>query len=424
MVADGYKDTEIGVIPENWEVKSLSMIGSFSKGKGISKNEVVEDGIPCMRYAEIYTEYDTVLKNIKSFIGEKSALNSKQIRQGDILFAGSGETLDDIGKSVAFVDDFEAYVGGDTVILSPTMNYNSLFMSFQLNSTFVRTQLRKLGQGSSVVHIYSSGLEKVVVPFPPLKEQEKIADILSTADDKIDAIATQIEKAETLKKGLLQKLLSEGIGHSEFRDSEIGKIPESWEVVELDDVSNTTRLAGYEYSEYWEEKEEGDILALKGYNIGKGKIVNRDTFYISNKLSEQLIRSKLFIGDVVFPVVGTIGNAIAITKNDKYHINQNIAKITPNIVLNSDYLVQFLMSAKCRKEINRFNATTSQPNVLVGSLRKFRLPFPSLEEQKQIADILSTADEKLEVLRAKKEKYETLKKGLMQKLLSGEIRAV
>jgi type I restriction enzyme S subunit len=184
------------------------MIGSFSKGKGISKNEVIEDGIPCMRYAEIYTEYDIVLKNIKSFIDEKSALNSKQLKQGDILFAGSGETLDDIGKSVAFIDNFEAYVGGDTVILSPKTKYNSLFMSYQLNSTLVRLQLRKLGQGSSVVHIYSSGLEKVKVPLPPLKEQKQIADILSTADEKLEVLKAKKEKFETLKIGLLQKLLS------------------------------------------------------------------------------------------------------------------------------------------------------------------------------------------------------------------------
>ncbi len=203
-----FKDSELGKIPESWEVKSLSMIGSFSKGKGISKNEIIEDGIPCMRYAEIYTEYDIVLKNIKSFIDEKSAFNSKQLNKGDILFAGSGETLDDIGKSVAFIDDFEAYVGGDTVILSPSIDYNSLFMSYQLNSTIVRLQLRKLGQGSSVVHIYSSGLEKVKVPFPPLKEQKQIAEILSTADEKLEVLRAKKEKYETLKKGLLQKLLS------------------------------------------------------------------------------------------------------------------------------------------------------------------------------------------------------------------------
>ncbi len=200
--------------------------------------------------------------------------------------------------------------------------------------------------------------------------------------------------------------------------TEIGIIPREWEVVELDDVSNITRLAGYEYSEYWEEKEDGDIIALKGYNIGKGKITNRDMFYITNKLSDQLKRSKLFIGDVVFPCVGTIGNAVAIKENNKYHINQNIAKITPYDNFNSNYLVQFLMSSQCRKEINRFNATTSQPNILVGSLRKFRVPLPPLQEQEEIADILSTTDYKIEAIESQIQKAETLKKGLLQKLLS------
>ena len=203
-----FKDSELGKIPESWEIKYLSEIGLFSKGKGISKNEIIDNGIPCMRYAEIYTKYNTVLKNIKSFINKKSALNSKQIYKGDILFAGSGETLEDIGKSVAFLDDFEACVGGDTIILSPNIDYNSLFMSYQLNTTSVRIQLRKLGQGNSVVHIYSSGLKKVFVAFPPLQEQKEIADILSTTDEKIEILKAKKQKYETLKKGLLQKLLS------------------------------------------------------------------------------------------------------------------------------------------------------------------------------------------------------------------------
>ena len=416
MVANGYKKTEIGVIPEEWEVKSLSEIGSFSKGKGISKNEIVKSGIPCMRYAEIYTEYNIILKNIKSFINEKSALNSKKIINGDILFASSGETLDDIGKSVAFIDNFEVYVGGDTVILSPTIKYNSLFISFQLNSASVRTQLRKLGQGSSIVHIYSSGLEKVKIPLPPLKEQEKIADILSTADEKIDIIALQIAKTEELKKGLLQKLLSEGIGHTEFKNSELGKIPKNWEVKQIKDFSiivtgntpPTKDIKNYGTEYPWITPT--DIGSKKNIFIG-GRSLSSQGYSKARQLPKNTI---------LITSIASIGKNAILKKQGS--CNQQINAILPSDNHISEYVYYWF-----ENNISKIIGLAGQTAVLMinkTDFSKIKIPLPPLKEQKQIADILSTVDEKLEVLRAKKEKYEKLKIALSQKLLSGKIRTL
>lgn len=199
-------------------------------------------------------------------------------------------------------------------------------------------------------------------------------------------------------------------------------LPVNWRVDILDNVASITRLAGAEYSDLWNEDENGEVIAIRGFNIGKNKLVLDNYSKISKELSSRLIRSKLFIGDIVFPCVGTIGNACVIKENDKYHINQNIAKITPNNDMDSEYLCQFLMSDNTKKEIQKFNATTSQPNVLVGSLRKFTIIVPSLREQQKIAEILSTWDSAIEKQEQLIEKKKEFKKGLMQKLLSGEAR--
>lgn len=203
-----------------------------------------------------------------------------------------------------------------------------------------------------------------------------------------------------------------------YKNTHIGPIPTSWDIKEFDEISSITRLAGYEYSQYWKEAIDGEITALRGYNVGKNKLLLHNVVKISEELSQKLIRSRLFKGDVVFPVVGTIGNAIVIEEDNKYHINQNIAKITPNKNLSPYYLVQYLISTICRNEINRFNATTSQPNVLVGSLRQFRIPFPPLPEQQKIAEILNTVDNKIEVIEHQITETQELKKGLMQRLLT------
>lgn len=166
--------------------------------------------------------------------------------------------------------------------------------------------------------------------------------------------------------------------------------------VVFDDVCSITRLAGAEYSSVWKEDPEGPIIALRGFNIGPNKLSLHNVQRISEELSQKLVRSRLFKGDVVFPCVGTIGNAVKIEEDNRFHINQNIAKITPTPDLDSDFLVQFLISDLCKKEIQRFNATTSQPNVLVGSLRQFSLLLPPLAEQRKIAEILSCWDEGIE----------------------------
>jgi type I restriction enzyme S subunit len=195
-----------------------------------------------------------------------------------------------------------------------------------------------------------------------------------------------------------------------------------FQLKEFDEITDITRLAGYEYSKYWKEDEEQEIIALRGYNIGKGELNLRDLGYISNELSLQLKRSRLSIGDIVYPCVGTIGNAVVIEENDKFHIQQNIAKITCNDFASPYYVVQFLSSDYGLKEVYRFNASGAQPNVLVGSLRKYRINIPSLPEQQKIASFLSAVDEKIQQLTKKKGLLEDYKKGVMQQLFSGQLR--
>ena len=190
----------------------------------------------------------------------------------------------------------------------------------------------------------------------------------------------------------------------------------------FDDIVNITRLAGYEYSSYWEEDQNEEIIALRGYNIGKGFLNLYNLGYISNELSNQLIRSRLFKNDIVYPCVGSIGNAVVIEENDKYHIQQNIAKITPRGGVYSYFISHFLMSSLGMREVLKFNATSSQPNVLVGSLRKFRINVPSLLEQQKIADFLTAVDKRIELLEKKKTLLETYKKGVMKKIFNQKIR--
>ena len=203
-----FKDSELGRIPKDWEVAFLGNLGKFAKGKGISKDDISNTGIPCIRYAEIYTDYNYVIRQFRSFISKDKVPTTKRLKKNDIVFAGSGETVEDIGKSVSFVDECEAYVGGDTIVFSPIDSVDSTFLSYQLNDDIRRTQLRKLGQGSSIVHIYSSNLKHLRVCLPPLNEQQKIVSILTSLAEAIEDKQLKLHQTQSLKKSLMQDLLT------------------------------------------------------------------------------------------------------------------------------------------------------------------------------------------------------------------------
>jgi len=194
-------------VPEDWDVKSLGSFGLFSKGKGISNNEKKETGIPCITYGEIYTKHHFIIKEFQSFIDIETTKTSQRIKKNDILFAGSGETLDEIGKCVAYTKDMEAYAGGDIVIFGPN-GIDSNYLSYSLNSELIAIHKRKLGQGHSVVHIYSSGLKTLHAPLPPLPEQKKIAEILSTWESAIEQTRKLIDAKKRRKKAFMQQLLT------------------------------------------------------------------------------------------------------------------------------------------------------------------------------------------------------------------------
>lgn len=191
---------------ELWKKVKLGLLGEFSKGSGITKNDLVQDGLPCVRYAELYTKFDFIIPFCISFISEETAKTAKPIQKGDILFAGSGETKEEIGKCAIYMNDLNAYAGGDNIIFRTTQA-EPLYLSFYLN-TLGRKLLNKLGQGDSIVHIHSGDLKNVIIPLPPLCEQEKIADILSKADEEIDLLTSKLSALKSQKKGLMQKLLT------------------------------------------------------------------------------------------------------------------------------------------------------------------------------------------------------------------------
>ena len=203
-----YKQTELGKIPTDWEVKHLKKIGVFSKGAGISRDESNSGNIPAVRYGEIYTKHNDYIKKFYSHISQDVADKSVKMQKGDLLFSASGETKEDIGKTIAFVDDFDAYAGGDIIIFTPTETIDSIYMGYLLNFPSIAKQKAMKAQGDAVVHITTDSLKKLAVCLPSPQEQTAIANVLSDMDTEIATLETKLAKYRKLKTGMMQQLLT------------------------------------------------------------------------------------------------------------------------------------------------------------------------------------------------------------------------
>lgn len=381
----GTKISAIGVIPNDWVVSELGSIGVFLKGKGIAKSEILDDGFPCLTYGELYTQHHNIIRSFNSFISEESAQKSTEIKKGDILFAGSGETVKEIGKTCAFVDEFNAFAGGDIVILRQN-SQNPHFLGYLLNNGIVAKQKHRLGQGHSVVHIYSSSLSKLKIPLPPLPEQQKIAVILNTWDRAITTTQSLITKIKLRNKGLAQQLL---VGSKRLMGFE-----EEWREVDLIDIADRVTRKNHELDD-----TVVTISAQRG-------LVLQEDFFKKRGASETL--SNYFLlhkGEFAYNKSYSNGYPMGAFKRFD-HFEK--AVVTPLYIcfslkknVNSDFMKHFfeamLMIRPLMKIAQEGGRAHGLLNIGIYDFFGLKLTIPALEEQAAINAVLSEADRELKL---------------------------
>ncbi|MCD8385641.1 MAG: restriction endonuclease subunit S [Bacteroidales bacterium] len=389
-----FKYTDIGPIPEDWEVYKLGNLGLFSKGKGISRAEAQTGSIPAIRYGEIYTIHNDYIKSFHSFISESVASRSIPLTMGQILFTCSGETKEDIAKAVAFLGNEKAYVGGDIIVLTPKIECSSQFLGYLCNTANTNKQKAEAAQGDAVVHIASESVKNIIIPLPPFDEQERIAEALSDVDALIAELDKLIAKKRLIKQGAMQQLLT---GH--------------------------TRLPGF--SDPWEN------LTIKNAGYFKsGDFTNPQ--FISSYQNESLFPCYGGNGlrgytpfhnyDGVKIVVGRVGalcGNVHLTAGP-FQATEHALIFFPSIPINIPWLA-YLLSFM---ELGQYAIGNAQPVLTQSNLSELEISLPSLSEQRAIATILSDLDSEIFFMEQKKSRYQLIKQGMMQQLLTGRIRLI
>lgn len=199
-------------IPESWEWVRCSSIGTMVRGKGIKRTETTETGLPCVRYGEIYTSYNTSFTETISFIPNEIDKSCNHFNHNDIIFTLTGENKQDIAKAVAYLGKTSVAAGGDLAYWT-AHGMNSLYLTYFLNSPYCIEMKKRLATGDIIVHISTDKIGSFLLPMPPLKEQNriigKISEVIPLLEDynskQIKTDELSIRFPETLKKSILQQ---------------------------------------------------------------------------------------------------------------------------------------------------------------------------------------------------------------------------
>ena len=420
-VREGYKMTELGEIPSEWEVKKLKELLDVLKDGTHNPPKRTEEGIPLLSAENIFNGKINYGINEKCISEEDYELMHKNysIEKDDILMTIVGT----IGRVAVVKDNKKFAVQRSVAILRSNKKVNNLFLTQFLSSTICKKELDRKSNSTAQAGLYLGELGKINIIVPSIKEQEKIASILSTVDEQIDNVDALIKKNKELKKGLMQTLLTKGIGHTKFKRSEIGEIPEEWEVKKVGDICEVKggkRLPkGYQL-----EDEDNAFPYIRVADMYMGGIRQDDIKYVPKDIVDKIKNYKISKDDLFISVAGTLGIVGQIPcELDGANLTENADKLC-NIQINKLYLMKVLQSNIIQSIIEAEKTKSAQPKLALTRIKEFLIPVPSDREQVKIASILMEIDERINVYENKKNKLEMLKKGLMQKLLTGKIRAI
>ncbi len=366
---------------EEWETKKLGEIATFSKGKGISKSDIEEDGIiECIRYGELYTHYREVINEIKS----KTNVNPSTLvlsEKNDVIIPASGETTIDIATASCVLKSGIA-LGGDLNIIKT--NNNGIFLSYYLNSK-KKMEIANLSQGISVVHLYSSQLASLSLSLPKLNEQNRISSFLALLDERIQTQNKIIEELKLLKNTLSKKIIS---GQLKFKDKNGNNFPE-WVSKELAEVMSVPEKIKSK------NIDKSRLLTVKLHL--KGVSQNDNTNTLSLGATNYFIRKK---GQFIYGKQNLFNGAFGIIPDefDGFLSSGDVPALDiKHSKINTAYLIYFLGRVDFYKRLEDLAAGSGSKRIHETTLLGIKIDFPTIEEQHKIANFLLSIDGKIEI---------------------------
>lgn len=337
--------------------------------------------------------------------------------------------------SIGKVIDFNEF--DKKVTISPTMaiiepnEVDKIYLVNALRSHVVSTQIRSLLTGSTRASLGIALLRRLKIPLPPLPEQKKIAEVLGSVDAAIATTEAVIAQTRRVKQGLLTDLLTKGIGHTKFKQTDLGQIPESWDVVRLETLLVKDKVAmrsGPFGSALKKAELVSDGIPFLGIdNVQKEHFVSAYKRFVTKQKFDALRRYSVFEGDVMITIMGTVGRCCvvppgigdALSSKHIWTMSFDRNQYFPELICWQLNYARWVLSAfQGEAQGGIMSAINSKV------LRNLKLPLPSIDEQRQMAAILNELNSNIHIEQTKLEQLKRVKKGLMAALLTGKKRVM
>ena len=362
-----------------WEEHTLSEYLEFKNGLNPDAKRI-GSGLPFISVMDILSEGVINYDNIRSKVNAtEKEIECFGVKDGDLLFQRSSETLEDVGRANVYMDNRTAIYGGFVIRGRKIGNYDPLFFKYLLATPLARKRTCRMGAGAQHFNIGQEGLSKISLYFPSIEEQRKIAEFLSLIDERIATQNKIIEKLQSLIKGLVDELMTVLLK---------GKLYPFYSFYIKAGEGGTPTTSVVEYY------TEGTIPFIKIEDLSCKYLTNNKDFITElgmQKSSAWLIPSK----SVIYSNGATIG-AISI---NEYPVctKQGILGIVPNTNINVEYLYLLMSSSYFSKEISRIITEGTMKTVYLKDINHIKCPLPSMAQQKNITNLTSSIEEKLSI---------------------------
>ncbi len=396
-------------VPEGWEVKTVGDIGSVVTGSTPSTTDLFWGGAtPFISPADF--DGKIYIDKTSRTLSEEGTKKARELPKDAILVTciGSLGGMALTSKPSVTNQQINAVVAEE--------NQESRFHFY--NILFNMHELIKSAGTTTLPIINKSTFSQINLLFPPLPEQQKIATILSSVDGVIEKTCAQIDKLKDLKTGMMQELLTKGIGHTEFKDSPVGRIPAEWTVKKLDDLSEKISDGIHTTPKYVEKSE---YHFINGNNLQDGQIVIGDKTKCVPESEFIKLKRDLTDNTILMSINGTIGK-LAFYAGEQVVLGKSAAFISLAKEQSKKFIF-YVLQSQATTQFYDFELTGSTiKNLSLRTIKQTPVPIPTKKEQALIVSILSENDKKIRLKTELLNQVEALKKALMQDLLTGKVR--